>query len=141
MAPFEKIERTDRCLYGPRKLLLCGFSSMAQSKFAALLQMLGIENLPLIWVSETQADKPIMDLLQYADGTGRHMDSHLDRAIIVAGIFEKELHQLMSGCRQTGMQSALWAALTPTSEQWTMERLLTELKAERTAMANSKKNR
>lgn len=134
MSTFEKIENTDRCIYGPRRLLLCGFSSQAQSKFQALLKMLEIGNLPLVWVTDDRSDTPLEELLQLPDGTGAQQDSGLDRAIVVSGIAEKELHQLMSGCRQAGMQNALWAALTPTSEKWTMAGLIAELKAEREAM-------
>lgn len=139
MSTFEKIENTDRCVYGPRRLLLCGFSSQAQSKFQALLKMLEIGNLPLVWVTDDRNDTPLGELLQLPDGTGAQQDSGLDRAIVVAGIAEKELHQLMSGCRQAGMQNALWAALTPTSEKWTMTELIAELKAERKAMAKHRR--
>jgi hypothetical protein len=139
MSTFEKIEDTDRCIYGPRGLLLCGFSSQAQSKFHALLKMLEIGNLPLVWVTDDRSDAPLEELLQLPDGTGAQQDSGLDRAIVVAGIAEKELHRLMSGCRQAGMQDALWAALTPTSEKWTMAGLIAELKAEREAMAKRRR--
>jgi len=36
------------------------------------------------------------------------------------------------------MKGALWAALTPTSEKWTLSALLHELSAERTQLANRK---
>jgi Domain of unknown function (DUF3783) len=135
MSSFAKIEHSDRKLYGPRKLLLCGFSSQTQQTFKALLHMLGIDNLPLVWVN---SDRPIADLLQLDHDTGSGLDSAMDRALIVAGIAEKELHQLMAGCREAGMQKAFWAALTPTSETWTIGRLLDELKAEQKAL--SKRN-
>jgi hypothetical protein len=35
------------------------------------------------------------------------------------------------------MMNALWATLTPTSESWTIQQLLTELAAERKAMGKS----
>jgi hypothetical protein len=41
----------------------------------------------------------------------------------------------MTLCRKTGMQSSLWAALTPTSETWPLAQLLAELQAERKALA------
>jgi hypothetical protein len=138
MSSFEKIERSDRNLYGPRKLVLCGFSADAQSKFKTLLEIIGIRNLPLVWATSEDADSTIADLLQLENDTGAGSDSHMDRALIVAGIAENELHQLMSGCRDAGMKKALWAAVTTTSETWTVGRLLTELKAEQKAMAGRK---
>jgi hypothetical protein len=138
MSSFEKIERSDRNLYGPRKLVLCGFPADVQSKFKTLLEMIGIRNLPLVWVTSENADSTIADLLLLENDAGAGTDSDMDRALIVAGIAENELHQLMGGCRDAGMKKALWAAVTPTSETWTVGRLLTELKAEQKAMAGRK---
>jgi hypothetical protein len=138
MSPFEKVTHTDRSIYGPRKLILCGFSQQAQSKFKTLLDMIGIANLPLVWVGSDQLDQSIEKILSLPDDSGSDKVTGEDRAIVVAGIAEKELHQLMSGCRQAGMRGALWAALTPTSVQWTMSQLIAELKAERAAMAKRK---
>ena len=137
-ASFEKIGRSEKCLYGPRRLLLCGFPVAAQSKFNTLLGMLGITNLPLVWASEDDSGMRLGTLMEKADGYGDGVASTLPRAIIVAGIEENELHRLMSGCRQAGMQKALWATLTPTSETWTLRELLEELAAENRAMSRQR---
>jgi hypothetical protein len=68
------------------------------------------------------------------NGTGKGESSVLPRAIIVAGITERQLQTLMAVCRKTGMQQALWATLTPTSETWPLRDLLPELAAERKAL-------
>lgn len=138
MSSFKKIEDTNRCLYGRRKLLICGFSPQSQSKFQTILKMLGIANLPIVWINSDQINHPIEDLFALADGTGSQIASHAERAIIVAGIAESELHQMMSAHRQAGLKSTLWAALTPTSEKWTIAQLISELKAERAAMSKQK---
>jgi hypothetical protein len=138
MSTFEKVRHSDQRLYGPRKLLLCGFPAVSQSKFRALLEMLAIGNLPLVWITADQAEVPIQEALSLADGTGAQSDSDMERAIVVSGISQNELHQLMTGCRQAGMQNALWAALTPTSEKWSVGQLIAELKAERAAMAGQR---
>lgn len=134
-ASFERIGRSDTTLYGERKLLLCGFPPAAQSKFKTLLGMLGMDSLPLVWAGTNDGDTLVGELMARAADSGIGFDSQMPRAIIVAGIAEKELHFLMSGCRQAGMQQALWAALTPTSETWLLKNLLRELTAERAAMA------
>ena len=138
---FEKVTASDKLMYGPRKLLLCGFPAEAQPKFKTLLKMIGLADLPVIWAVSEQARLRLADLLDLADGTGEGVSSLLSRAIIVSGITEKELHTLMNACRQTGMKAALWAAVSPTSETWTLEQLLTELEAERTAMKKMKKGK
>jgi hypothetical protein len=51
-AAFEKVSSTDKPLYGPRKLLLCGFSQSVQPKFNTLLELLGLSAIPRVWVTE-----------------------------------------------------------------------------------------
>ncbi len=137
-AGFEKVLPSEAKLYGPRKLLLCGFSVQSQPRFKMLLGMMDIDDLPLIWVAEHQSNEMISSLFSLSDGSGEGTGSTLPRALIVGGIKQQELHHLMSGCRQAGMRQALWAVLTPTSEQWRLSNLLRELAAEHEAMAQKK---
>ena len=131
---FQKVDQSDNLLYGPRKLLLCGFPADAQSKFMTLLKMIGLSEMPMVWVTEDQADIHAGDLAQLEDGAGTGVSSDLPRAIIMSGISQNELHILMAGCRKSGMQQPLWATLTPTSETWPIQNLLKELAAEHEAM-------
>jgi hypothetical protein len=133
-ATFEKITTSDKPLYGPRKLLLCGFSSAAQSKFETVLDMVGLREAPKIWVLDDQGDMALSTLLQLPDNSGASVSSNLSRAIVVAGISQNELINLMTVCKKAGMMHALWATLTPVSENWTIQKLLAELAAERKAM-------
>ena len=135
---FEKIEHSQKQFYGPRKILLCGFSAKAQATFTKLLEMVGLQSLDLVWASSDQGERAIMDLMQEPHGFGQGVSSDLPMAVIVAGIAEIELHQLMSGCRQAKMPPALWATLTPVSKDWTLSALLAELDAERRALAQRK---
>lgn len=138
-AKFEKVSNTDRPLYGPRKLLLCGFSNSVQPNFAKLLDLIGLSEIPKIWVSENQADIRVDELSELEDGAGWGVSSELPRAIIMAGITQSEMHGLMSGCRKSKMKQTLWATLTPTSETWTIQSLLTELAAEHEMMQKRKR--
>jgi len=134
-ATFEKVTTSDKPLYGPRTLLLCGFPAGAQSKFETVLEMVGLGDAPKIWVSEDQGDMALAALLQLPDNSGASVSSSLPRAIVVAGISQNELINLMTVCKKAGMMNALWATLTPTSENWSVQQLLAELAAERKAMA------
>ena len=138
-ATFEKVSRSDKRLYGPPKLLLCGFSADVQSNFMKVLEFAGVEKVPRVWVTQDQEDTQISALLDLPDGEGAGVTSPLPRAVVVSGVRQKELIGLMDICRKTGMKDALWATLTPTSETWTVRRLLAELGAERDAL--SKRNR
>ena len=133
-ATFEKVTTSDKPLFGPRKLLLCGFPPGAQPKFGIVLEMAGLREVPKIWVSDDQGDMALSALLQLPDNSGESVSSNLPRAIVVAGISQNELIKLMTVCKKTGMMNALWATLTPTSENWTIQQLLAELTAERKAM-------
>jgi len=135
---FEKVSASDKPMYGPRKLLICGFPADAHPKFAKFLEIIGLSDLPKIWVAEAHAGSLISDLLALADNTGRGESSGLPRAIIMCGLTQNELHLLMSASRQAGMKPPLWATLTPTSETWRVQDLLKELAAEHQAMQQNK---
>jgi hypothetical protein len=138
-AKFEKVSRSDQPLHGPRKLLLCGFSQSVQPNFNKLLELIGLSEIPKVWVTDSQADVQVGELITLGDNTGFGVSSELPRAIIMAGITQNEMHRLMSGCREASMKAPLWATLTPTSETWTIQSLLKELAAEHKAMQQQKR--
>ena len=138
-AKFEKVSRTDQPLYGPRKLLLCGFSQSVQPNFNKLLELIGLSEIPKVWITENQADIQVGELVKLRDNAGFGVSSELPRAIIIAGITQNEMHRLMTGCRQSKMKQTLWATLTPTSETWTIQSLLGELAAEHREMQKRKR--
>jgi len=138
-AKFEKVTRSDKPLYGVRKLLVCGFDAAAQPQFKNLLKMAGIKDLPVVWVTADQVDTRLSVLIEQPDNSGSSVSSTLPRAVIVSGITENELHRLMDKGRKIGMKPVLWAALTPTSETWSAKALLAELSAERRAMQQNRK--
>lgn len=127
---FQKVEPTDQRMYGPRKLLVCGYPQAEQPFFLELLGECGLAALPVVFVTETDAQSTLQSLLQQSDRSGWERDSGLRRAVIMSGLSERELHALMGGYRQRGLPTQLWATLTPTSEGWTMQSLLDELDAE-----------
>lgn len=140
MSTFEKVSRSEKLLYGPRKLLLCGFGAEAREKFNGALGMVGLADVPRVWVATQQGAMTLADLLELADGSGAEAASALPRAIIVSGITEAQLISLMTVCKKSGMQSALWAVLTPVSEKWSVQQLLAELAREREALQRGKRS-
>ncbi len=140
-AKFEKVSRSETAMYGPRKLLLCGFGAGAQEKLKKVLTFAGLSDVPRTWVGADQAGALLSELMALPAGTGEGVGSSLPRAIVVGGITEKELQRLMMVCRKSGIKQTLWAALTPTSETWSLSQLLEELAAERRAMGKKKPHR
>ena len=131
---FEKVTQSAKALYGPRKLILCGFTAGMQANFLKILEYIGLQDLGVVWAAEDRADDEIRQIMELPAGTGADSDSGLPRAIVVAGISENDLHNLMNTCRASGMKQALWAVLTPASEKWPLRQLVAELEAERTAL-------
>ena len=99
-----------------------------------ILEFTGLQDLDLVWAAEGRADDEIGELMELPAGTGADSDSALPRAVVVAGISENDLHNLMSTCRAGGMKQALWAVVTPASEKWPLRQLVAELEAERQAL-------
>ena len=135
---FEKVTQSQKILYGPRKLLLCGFSAESQKKFETVLGLVSLADVPRVWVTGEQGAASLAELLELPGDSGSEATSTLPRAVIVAGITESQLISLMTGCKKSGMQQTLWAVLTPVSEKWTVEQLLVELAREREALQKRK---
>ena len=135
---FKRIQNSERCIHGPRQLLLTGFAAGVQERFKSLLQALGLSDVALVWATEDQSDTVIEDLTELADGSGTGRSSSLPRAIVVGGVTEKELQHLITGCRKAGLKKVLWATMTPTSVTWPLQQLLGELAAEHAALSRKK---
>jgi hypothetical protein len=135
-AKFEKIGKTERPLYGPKKLLVCGFSADGRKRFAAAQKTAGIGAVDTVWMDASHAEHRLADLMEIPGDIENEAASAADlpRAVIVGGISETQLRSLMTVAKKTGLQQVLWAVLTPTSERWTLARLLAELESERRAM-------
>jgi hypothetical protein len=133
-AGFERIDETDSPMYGPRKLLVCGYGVDDQPTLTAALTGAALGDLDPVWAGESDRAQTLGALMALPAGTGTGEGSTLPRAVIMAGITENELHRLMATHRAAGLPRPLWAALTPTSETWTLDALLAELDAERRAM-------
>ena len=132
---FSQVSRSTNRLYGPRALLVCGFTEEGQSRIVALVQSLEVEPLPIVFMATPDLEIVLGELFDRQSLDGKGTPSRMPAAVIMAGITEAELHRLMEGYRQAGLPWPLWATLTPTSETWTLRALLKELAAERAALA------
>jgi hypothetical protein len=132
-AQFSRVTQSSRPLYGPRKLLVCGYTSEGQTALTDIISAMAIEDLPIIYAVSADLEESLSTLLSRPANTGQGEPSRIPAAIIMSGITENELHQLIGSYRDAGLPSPLWATLTPTSETWTLRQLLKELSAERAA--------
>jgi len=136
---FKKVEKSTKTLYGPRAMLVCGFSAAEQTDLMEFLETINLRGLSVIFARGGDGEKLLKNLLALPDRTGWGEDSSLDRAIILSGITEKELHRTLSAYRGLELPRPLWATLTLHSETWILSSLLIELKKEREAMEKKTK--
>lgn len=121
-------------LYGPRAALVCGYTAAEQDTLLAMLERFRLSDLPAIFATGEDIDTAVGALLTLPAGHGRGQDSPLPRAIVLSGVTEKELSTFMAAWKHLGLPRQNWATLTPSSEQWELIDLLTELDLERIAL-------
>lgn len=131
---FKKVGESDESMYGPRAILVCGFSPPDRKKVIQLLSTIQLADVPVIFATDANTEAPLSDLLALPNQSGRDADCDTDRAVVLSGMTERELQQILSNYKRAGLPRPLWATLTPFSENWTLSTLLEELKKERTAI-------
>ncbi len=137
---FQKIEKTEDRMYGPWKLIACGYKADEQQIFLNFLKKLGFEDLPVIFVFDEQKNFTLEELLRQPHETGLGTDSSLTRAVILSGFSQEGIHRILSGYRSYGFPKQLWATLTPISIKWTISALLNELEKEARAFEKRKRS-
>jgi hypothetical protein len=136
---FNKIDRSDKKMYGPRGLLVCGYTEEERYIFLDFISKLDMEDVPVIFAGNSGIEKTVGTLLNQKHKEGVTGPSDLPRAVIMSGLSQEELHRLMETYREAGFVSQIWASLTPVNETWTLKALLIELLAEARAMQKNKK--
>jgi len=117
-------------MYGPRKILVCGYPATEQDSILSLIQELKFDYTPTVFATESNLDSSLKDILELADKYGLGESSNMKRAIIMSGLNQQELQKFMTAYKYAGLPPQLWASLTPISENWLLKTLLDELSAE-----------
>ena len=136
-AEFSKIDKSDRKMYGPRGLLVCGYPLEEREHFLGLVKKT-LGDIPVIFGVNTSIDITLEDMFTKDHNSGLDHPSDLPRTVIMSGLSQNELHTLMGAYRKGGLPRQLWATLTPISESWTLKALLRELLSEAEAMRKKK---
>jgi len=136
----KKVGKSSKRMYGPRKLLVCGYSEPDRQALLLLLKENGLGAFSVIFATDDDLQKPIKELMA-SDSGGNSCGEvgEMKRAIIMSGFTQKQLHVLMTAYRKGKFPSQHWAALTPVSENWTVSALLDELAAEAEAIKKQRK--
>lgn len=136
---FRKIGESAEPMYGPRAILVCGFTPSEQKTVMKLLDTIQLADVPVIFATTADTETCLRELLTLPNQSGRNMDCNIARAVVMSGISEIELQQILSKYKGAGLPRPLWATLTPFSENWALSALLEELKKERIAMEQKNK--
>ncbi|GBC63827.1 DUF3783 domain-containing protein [Desulfonema ishimotonii] len=130
---FEKIGQSDRRMFGPTKILVCGYAGAEQARMTEAWDQAGLGHVPVVLIPSGEIGKTLKEIAELPERSGPEAASDLPRAIIMSGLTETELRTAMKSYRALGLPGPLWAALTETSVHWTLGELLRELSAEREA--------
>lgn len=130
---FQAVGESDERMFGPRKIIVCGFSAEEQEIFGMMTGAVGMADIPLVFAGESEADAALREIVDLPHGTGLGLASVLERAVILSGLTERELHAVMAWYRGMELPRPLWATLTESSVTWPLSALLKELAAEREA--------
>jgi len=122
-------------LYGPRAVLACGYAAQEQAVLLGMVERFHFMDLPVVFAMGEDMDRSVGEVLSSAPGHGLGADSPLPRAVILAGVTEKELQTFMAAWKHLCLPAQNWATLTPTSATWPLMDLLTELDLERLALS------
>ena len=136
---FRKMEVSEKRMYGPKGILICGYPPDEHGPLAEALEQIGYGDRPFIFVTDGDLSKTLGEGLALGDRWGMGQPSQMARAMIMSGFTQQEVHTIMSAYRKADLPNQLWATLTPVSETWPVEKLLTELAAEAEAMKKRSK--
>ncbi|MDA8403635.1 MAG: DUF3783 domain-containing protein [Desulfobacteraceae bacterium] len=118
---FKVVGESKKRMYGPRGLLVCGFSKEERTAIKKLLAKKTFGQIPLVFSAESDRQTLVKEMLAKTPDSGQNQPCFLERAIIMSGVTEQELHYIMAEYKKTSLPKPLWASLTPTSEKWTIE--------------------
>ena len=137
---FTKIGKSKNRMYGPKGLLVCGYPEEERTDFLKLVDEVGLVGIRIVFASSHDLGASVGGILAHENKAGIVGPSNMQRAVVMSGLTQNELHRLMADYRKAGFARQIWATLTPVSEKWPLEQLLNELQAEDKAMKNKRKN-
>jgi hypothetical protein len=131
---FRAVGTGDATMHGAPALMLAGYTPEEQDAVRTLLDTHGLHQIPVTVLARGDGDTVLAKLSQRPDKTNFGETANLPRTAIASGLTERDFHVLLDAYRHAQLPRPMWAALTPTSEQWSARALLTELLEERRAM-------
>ena len=133
---FKKIGATDKPMYGPPAILVCGYPAEQHQAVIEFFASQGLTRFSMVFVTQKDEALSLRELLARESLSGQGQTGGSRKAIILSGFTENELRKLLEAFRAGSFKRPLLATLTPTSESWSVHDLLHELAREAEAMKN-----
>ena len=132
----QKVDKEDNKIQEGREcILVYGFGAKDYSKLRNYCMMMGIRD--LIQVEKDMLNEKVRNILGNEIETSQCKEAPGDRAIIINAFSGQKLHTFLGNFKRTGLQRPLIATVTPTSLNWTILELISELQKEREAIAKN----
>ncbi|MBN1846948.1 MAG: DUF3783 domain-containing protein [Deltaproteobacteria bacterium] len=135
---FTKISKSGKRMYGPRGLLVCGYLEAERMDLINLLDQADLTGIRVVFACSDDLETRVGDVITKEDRAGLDGVSDMPRAIVMSGLIQHELHNLMAAYKKEGLVRQIWASLTPVSEGWPLKDLLNELQKEDKVMRNKR---
>ena len=117
-------------MYGSRGLLVCGYPVEERMDFINLLDKTDLSGIRVVFACSDDLETRVGDVISKEDRAGFDGVSDMPRAVVMSGLTQNELHNLMAAYKKGGFVRQIWASLTPVSEKWPLKNLLNELQKE-----------
>ena len=132
---FTSVGHSAKRLFGPRKILVCGYTPDQQNTLCGALKKLPeCDTLPMIFARPDDLETTLENIFAREDNQMQQTAAPGPAVIIMAGLMEHELHLIMAEHKKTPLASPIWATLTPTSATWKLGDLFQELGREKEAL-------
>jgi len=130
---FQKVNKEDTKMQEGREcILVYGFGVKDYSKLKNYCMMMGIRD--LIQVDKDMLNEKVKNILENEIETSECKEAPGDKAIIINAFSGQRLHTFLGNFKRIGLQRPLMATVTPTSLNWTVLELISELQKEREAI-------
>lgn len=133
---FQKIDKEDtKAPQGRECILIYGFTGKNYSKLKNYCMMIGIRD--IIQVDKNMLNEKVQNILRNTIEKSECKEVPADQTIIMNAFSGQKLHTFLGNFKQAGLGRPLMATVTPTSLNWTVGELISELKNEREAIAKN----
>jgi hypothetical protein len=89
-AQYDQIGASGKPMYGPRGMVVSGMTAEEQEAVCALVRAGGMEQLPIIFVTDELMEKTLKEVLNLQNHHGKGQPPSTRRTIIMSGFLELE---------------------------------------------------